>query len=140
MPNLALLVEQPDLVEHPLFKDSYARMENPGRFDELIVPWLMEHDRNEVVELATDLRMPFAPVFTLDELLTDQQLQERQYFTEIEHPTGKFKYPGPLFKMSETPAVSERAPLLGEHNREIYVDRLGYTKDDIVRFREEGII
>ena len=32
-----------------------------------------------------------------------------------------------------------RAPLLGEHNREIFIDRLGYSQEDLVKFRELGI-
>ncbi|MBE0481330.1 MAG: CoA transferase [Dehalococcoidia bacterium] len=140
MPNLALMVEQPDLVEHHLFKDVYTRMEHPELFDQLIVPWLMEHERNEIVELATDLRMPFAPVVSVDELLINRQLLDREYFTEIEHPAGKFKYPGLPFRMSESSSASGRAPLLGEHNQEVYVRKLGYAEEDLVRFREQGTI
>jgi hypothetical protein len=35
---------------------------------------------------------------------------------------------------------AERAPLLGEHNEEIYCGRLGYTKEDLVKFRQTGVI
>jgi crotonobetainyl-CoA:carnitine CoA-transferase CaiB-like acyl-CoA transferase len=43
-------------------------------------------------------------------------------------------------KLSETPYKIERAPLLGEHNEEIYCQRLGYTKDDLVRMKGEGVV
>ena len=48
-------------------------------------------------------------------------------------------YPGAPAKLSETPWQAGRAPLLGEHNEEIY-GRLGHTKEELVRLREEGVI
>ena len=85
--------------------------------------------------------MPFALISTIDELSDDPQLKDRGYFVDIDHPVaGKLTYPGAPFKMSETPWQATRAPLLGEHNKEIYGQRLGYSKDDLVRLRERDII
>jgi len=59
----------------------------------------------------------------------------------VEHPaTGKVRYPGAQFKMGELPYKLKRAPLLGEHNAEVYCNRLGYSKSDLVKLREQGII
>lgn len=140
LPNLALMVENPGLAEDPLFTDRDRRLEHPEEFDPLILPWLMEHTRDEIVELAAELRMPFAAVVTVDELMRSPQLKERDYFVEVDHPSGRFRYPGPQFKMSETPAKAVRAPMLGEHNVPIYSGMLGHSGDDLVRMREQGVI
>ena len=50
------------------------------------------------------------------------------------------KYPGAPFGMGETPWQSARAPLLGEHNEEIYCGRLGYGKGDLARLSQRGVI
>jgi crotonobetainyl-CoA:carnitine CoA-transferase CaiB-like acyl-CoA transferase len=42
--------------------------------------------------------------------------------------------------MSETAWQAGRAPLLGEHNEEVYGQLLGYSKEDLVMFRERGVI
>ena len=60
---------------------------------------------------------------------------------DVEHPvTGNFKYPGAPFRAEEMPwQVKRAAPLLGQHNEEVY-GALGYTKEDLVRLRETGVI
>ncbi|GAI97702.1 unnamed protein product, partial [marine sediment metagenome] len=65
----------------------------------------------------------------------------REFFIEISHPVaGNLLYPGAPFRMSETPWQTGRAPLLGEHNEEIYCQRLGYSREDLVKLREGGVI
>ena len=59
---------------------------------------------------------------------------------EVEHPEMDWlTCPGAPALMSETPWQTGRAPLLGEHNEEVY-SKLGYTKDDLVKLRERGVI
>ncbi len=81
-------------------------------------------------------------VCTTEDLLKSKQLQARQFFIEIEHPTvGKHLYPGPPFKMSLTPSqIIRPAPLLGEHNEEIYCQRLGFTKEQLLQLREAKVV
>ena len=50
-------------------------------------------------------------------------------------------YPGLPYKLSTmTPSDNHGAPLLGQNNEEIYVEDLGYSKEDLVRLKEAGII
>jgi crotonobetainyl-CoA:carnitine CoA-transferase CaiB-like acyl-CoA transferase len=110
--------------------------------DNLIKPWLMERTKDEIFELCREYRIPFAPLRTVDELLKDPQLQARDFFVEVDHQeTGKLQYPGAPFKMSKTPwAIEHAAPLLGEHNEEIFVNRLGYSKEELSALRKTGVI
>jgi len=142
MSLLALLLEQPELEQDPQYMDRYWRQEHWQEFDERYMnPYLKEHEKRDVYERAQELRMPFALISTIDELTDDHQLKHREYFVDIDHPVaGKLTYPGAPFKMSETPWQVERAPLLGEHNEEIYGQRLGYGKEDIVKLRERNVI
>ena len=61
---------------------------------------------------------------------------------EVEHEdTGKLTYPGVPYRFSEIQREAPAAaPLLGQHNEEIYCGRLGYTKRDLARMKEAGII
>ena len=142
--NLALLVERPDLVDHPLFSpfDPRPRMEaSLEEFDSFLLPWFTERSKMEIVEKAQELKLAFAPVVNTDELLSDPQLKSRSFFTEMDHPiAGKLTYTGAPFKMSETPWYGGRAPLLGEHNEEVYCQRLGYSRRDLVLLRGCGCI
>jgi crotonobetainyl-CoA:carnitine CoA-transferase CaiB-like acyl-CoA transferase len=69
-------------------------------------------------------------------------MKARGFFVEIDHPeAGRLSYPSGLAKFSCSPIVFERpAPLLGQHNQEIYCERLGYSPHELSRLRETGII
>ena len=83
---MALLVEQPELEDHPLFQDRLERHRRPDEFDELILPWFLAHDAEEIVTKAHELRMPFGYVLRPSELLTDTQLAHRQSLVEVAVP------------------------------------------------------
>jgi len=142
MGDLAKLVGRPEMAEERWFRDHRFRLEHREEFDkEFMLPYLMQHTREEVVEQAQALGMPFITSIDMSELLVEPQFKAREFFVDVEHPaTGKLTYPGAPFKMSATPWRAGRAPLLGEHNEEIYCHQLGYTKDELVRLYQTGII
>jgi formyl-CoA transferase len=43
-------------------------------------------------------------------------------------------------KMSDTEVEVTSAPLLGQHNEEVYAEVLGYTAEQLAELREEGVI
>ncbi|MGB2855298.1 MAG: CoA transferase, partial [Dehalococcoidia bacterium] len=73
---------------------------------------------------------------------SDPHLSERGFFATTDRDdTGTLKYPGAPYKFSKTPwALNRPAPLLGEHNEEIYCGRLGYSREDLVALRRAGVI
>jgi crotonobetainyl-CoA:carnitine CoA-transferase CaiB-like acyl-CoA transferase len=86
--------------------------------------------------------VPVGPCYNSEEIVNSEQLTARNYFVEIDHPVmGKAKYPGAPYRLSLTPwRIERRAPLLGEHNEEIFCDRLGYTKQDLIKMKQAGVI
>jgi crotonobetainyl-CoA:carnitine CoA-transferase CaiB-like acyl-CoA transferase len=115
--GLAILIERPELFDHPLFNDTWARVLNPDAFDDLILPWLREHDWQEILARAQELRIPFAPCLGPQELLENEHLRAREFFVRLDHPdAGPLPYAGAPFRMSATPLRFTRAPRLGEHN------------------------
>ena len=139
--NLMLLIERPDLLDEPRYADRHERWNLADEFDEILLPWLMEHTADEIVRRAQELRIPSGRLNDCCQLITDPQLSARDFWINVEHPhAGRQTYPGAPFKMSETPYQLSRAPLLGEHNRDIYIDDLGLTPDDIDRLTTSGTI
>jgi crotonobetainyl-CoA:carnitine CoA-transferase CaiB-like acyl-CoA transferase len=104
-------------------------------------PWVMERTRREIVEACQAERVFSAPINTTEDLLNEPQFQERGFWVEVDHPAvGKVTYPGRPALSAELPWMLRRpAPLLGEHNEEIYAS-LGYTREDLVKLREGGVI
>ena len=90
--------------------------------------------KSEIFERALKDELLLAPVLTTADLHAWDHLKDREFWRKVDHPElgGAVTYPGPFIKMSETPIeMRRRAPLIGEHNREIYVEELGYSDDDL---------
>lgn len=83
-----------------------------------------------------------APTRDAVEALSDRHLQERGFFEAL--PTGDegkpFRYPGLTFRMRRTPNALRSPPArLGEHNREIYCDLLGYSEAELAKLEARGL-
>ena len=137
--HFATFIEAPQLMEPRLA--SIFRYRYVDEVEGLIQPWLEKRKAREVFTSAQEWRIPFAMVLGIDELMSDPQFEARGFFQQIEHPdAGRLTYPGAPFRMSETPAAPRPAPLLGEHNEEVYIGRLGMTGEDLERLKESSVI
>ena len=78
----------------------------------------------------------------MGDLLSSDHLKARGFFVEISHPeAGVLNYPGPLFQMNRTPwEIRRPAPTLGQHNREVYVDRLKMSDAEMAQLKQKGVI
>ena len=82
------------------------------------------------------------PVATAREMFSDPQLQSRDYWVKLEHPElgDALTYPGPFAKFSKTPfTLRRRAPLIGEHNQEVYAE-LGLGQEELTKLEEAKVI
>jgi crotonobetainyl-CoA:carnitine CoA-transferase CaiB-like acyl-CoA transferase len=130
-----------ELVNDPRFKTGDDRTLNIEELDAVMIPWLLEHTQEELFREGQKRGLPFGIPASSKMLIESEHLKARDYFVEVDHPvTGKIIYPGAQVKMGDLPYRLNRAPLLGEHNEEIYCGRMGFSKSDIVRLREQGVI
>ena len=109
----------------------------------LIAEFVANRTKAELFAAALERGLLIAPITTIDEVLGSAQLQSRQYWQAMEHPElGRtFRYPGPFAKFSAAPLVyRRRPPLVGEHNREIYVDEMGLSENELADLARRGII
>ncbi len=142
-PRICQMIGRPDLVDDPGFStpEGQRAPENLERFSVIWYPWIAERTRKEIIDAGQAARVLCGPINNAEDLLNDPHWQARGFWEEIDHPvTGKVTCPGAPFKMGETPwQVSRPAPLLGQHNEEVYA-QLGYSTEDLVRLKERGII
>jgi crotonobetainyl-CoA:carnitine CoA-transferase CaiB-like acyl-CoA transferase len=136
---MAILIERPELETDPLFTNPWLRTMQWEKFEEILRPYLMKHDWEDLLTRAQELRIPFAAVLDPKTLLESEHLRERGFFAEVEHPgLGTVPVAAFPFKMSEAPLRVGRSPLLGEHTQELLLE-LGYEKEDAVILRERGV-
>ena len=108
-----------------------------------MMEWLEDKSVDWVVEKAIEHRIPASAVgVTAEKLHRDKHLEERGFFEDVAHPeAGMLKYPSAPFRFSETESSTRApAPLLGQHNDEVYDERLGLSEGDLERLRREGTI
>ena len=98
--------------------------------------------RDEAVKLFNGVGLPCAPVYHVDEAVEDPHVIARDMFVELDHvKAGKIKLINFPVKFSETPAqLKTPAPLLGEHNKEILTDLMGFNDDEIKELMQKGVI
>ena len=110
-------------------------------FSTIWFPWIMERTKKEIVEACQAGHVLCSPLNTTEDLLNEDHLKERGFWAEIDHPVvGKLTYPGRPALSDELPwSLRRPAPLLGEHNEQVYTE-LGYTKQYLSKLRETGVI
>ena len=138
------MMGQPELVEDPRFSDLVARSQ-PGaseEFDTYYIPYLMEHTKRELFQIAQSHRLPSGPLYDSADLLADGHFQERGFWATVDHPAaGVVTQPGRPFIMNETPwQLRSPAPTLGEHNEAVFGEMLGYDRQALVRLKRMGVI
>ncbi len=139
--DIANFFEAPELLE-PRFADRAQRARNGAEMDRVIIDAIKDREKWELFPKAAAARMLFGIVQTPMELVDCPQLESRGFYREVEHPViGKIKVPAELFKLTETPyQLRLAAPTLGQHNREIYVEGLGYDAEQLVQLRQLGVV
>ncbi len=83
-----------------------------------------------------------APVNSAPAVMADPQIQSREYFVAIDRAVvGTHLYPGAVARLPETPLRADTpAPLLGEHNRQVFAELLAMTDEDIAELERSGVI
>lgn len=140
--GLVRAMGNPEWAQGETCRDELSRSENRDEIQERILEWTGRHTSEEIYHLAQRNSAPVGPVRTVSEVMAWPQARERGFFAEIEHPdAGRLEYATAAYRFSETPWRAERAaPRLGEHNETIYCERLGHSRQDLVRLRSAGVI
>ena len=123
------------------FSEAGQRINNGAEMDALMVEGIKDRGRWELFHEASQKRMLFGLVQTPEDLASCPQLESRGFYREIEHPVmGEVRLPAVLLNMSATPYELRRtAPLLGQHNVEVYGE-VDIGAEELTRLRRMDVI
>ncbi len=126
-------------------RPDFARIsqEEMDRIDEPTSRFFMAHNKAELLEGAVKYNVMLYPVATTADIMENPQLEAREFWVEVDHQElgETITYPGAFVQSSAAPPrIGRRAPLIGEHNREIYENELGITRDRLVALKEAGVV
>jgi crotonobetainyl-CoA:carnitine CoA-transferase CaiB-like acyl-CoA transferase len=116
------LMDKPEWAASDLWDDRYYRMHHLMDIAPMMEDWMRQQKKEDIHHRAAKAKIPIGPFNTAADVLANEQYQARGYFIEVDHPiAGKHLYPGWPYKMTATPPAVERpAPLLGQHNQEVF--------------------
>jgi CoA:oxalate CoA-transferase len=136
------LVESPEILKDEGWDDAFVRRRNNDLIDPFAAEFTSSRTKKEVAQIFQAKGIPCTAVNTPADFVDDPHIKERGFVTNMEHPViGRYRSLGFPNKFSRTPCRTRRpAPLLGEHNRDIYGAELGYTDEELSALRNRGII
>jgi len=136
------IMGNPEWARTELFQDRFSRADYADALVPLLTEWTMQYTKDEVFQMCQAARVPVGPAYSSEDVVCSEHLTARNYFMEMDHPEiGRAKYPGAPYRFSHTPVRIDRtAPSLGAHNEEIFCNRLGYSKEDLVKMKQAGVI
>lgn len=117
--------------------------EEQDRMLAIVGEFLKTKTKTELYEEAVKRGIMLAPCNNIEDINKNAQLKARKFWETMEHPElgEAITYPGAPVKMSETPwRMSRRAPLIGEHNDEVYLDELGLSGEELAALKADSVI
>lgn len=136
------LMGREDLLDDPRFATDQDRGDNGPELSRIMAEWCGERTTAEALDELEKARVPAGQVFSPQQALDDPHIRAMQFFQQVSYPG--LPAPAPL---ADTPVrfsasaagIRERAPKLGEHTDEI-LTALGYSRSEIERLRQDGVI
>jgi crotonobetainyl-CoA:carnitine CoA-transferase CaiB-like acyl-CoA transferase len=130
-----------DLAKAEKFATNEKRAQNRKELNEAINKSLASKTSAEWIEILNAAGVPTGPIYTMDQVFADPQVQHIRAAAEVDHPRlGKFKVVNQAATLSRTPATMAAAtPELGQHTDEVLLE-LNYSKEEVSELRKQGAI
>jgi len=117
--------------------------EDIDHWEEVMGKFFAAHTKNELHEMAKKHSLAVVPVHNAKEVMEYEQLRQRRFWVEVEYPELDFSiiHPGPIGKVTSADFKKiKRAPLIGEHNKRIYMEELGLSPEDVMVLKGNYVI
>ncbi|MBI3953481.1 MAG: CoA transferase, partial [Chloroflexi bacterium] len=124
------------------FQTALGRWRHQDELDRLLEGWTFRWRATELMALLQAAGVPAGVVESPEDVHADPQLAHRGHFWYLEHPEiGRHAYDGPAFRLSRTPGeVRAPAPLLGQHNEQVFVGLLGMADQEFAELVASGAL
>lgn len=119
-----------------------ADQEEVDRISQPIEAFFLSHTRQEIAQGAAEKRISICPLSSMEDLHNDAQLKYRDFWSYLDHPehSTRIVYPREFIKSTEMDFSTRfRAPLIGEHNQEVFSE-IGLSNNDMTTLKQAGII
>lgn len=138
----ANVVGRPELANDPRLATDIGRANHRDVITEAMNVWLANRSTAQAIAELEAARVPAGPVYGLDEVLADPQVQARELLRYVEYPGAQKPVPlaDTAVRLSATPGgIRRRAPTLGEHTDEV-LRELGYSPAEVTELRRTEVV
>lgn len=139
--RLCKAIDAPELATDARFATAELREKHRDAMNAAIEAATLKKTSTQWVEILNDAGVPAGPIYKLDEMFADPQVQETGIAQPLEHPKlGRVEVLGQPIRLNRTPAQFKRAPPeLGQHTDEVLAEA-GYGAEDIAELRRKRIV
>lgn len=139
--NLCDAIGRPDLKDDERTKDNRARVAERDYVVPILAEAFLGKTKSEWARILDEFDIPSAPVNTVGDVFADPQVHARGMVQTYNHPTlGEIRYPPSPIKFSDFEMPHNPAPMLGEHTREMLIERLGVKRDVFESLLRDGAV
>ena len=140
--GLVQAMGRPHWTQDAKFDSRYRRLKNRRELDARLSEWTEQRSAQENTELLQAHGVAALPVMDAEDRLNDPHFRERGLYQEIEHPSlGEEPIFNLMWQLSRTPGrIRRHAPLLGEHNQQVFGGMLGLSADEVRRLEERQVL
>jgi len=130
-------------IDWPELSWRHKSQEEVEQIQEYFARFFKTKTKAEIMEGSLSKSIVLQPINSPRDILEHPQLEARDYWQELEHADlgTTIRYPRRFCLPSESPCkLWRRAPLIGEHNEEIYHKELGFSNEKLLTLKQGGII
>ncbi|MCS5665959.1 MAG: CoA transferase [Dehalococcoidia bacterium] len=140
--GLKVAMGEPAWCEETRFESRYSRQENRRELDENLATWTLARTAEDITEQLQVNGVAALPVMGAEDRLFNPHFKDRGLYSDIEHPSlGTEPIYNIMWNLEQTPpSIRRHAPLLGEHNQQIFGGLLSMGKEDIARLEEDQVL
>ena len=138
---LVTAIGREDLIDDPRLKDPVETAKATDEINLAIGTWTQQHTKFEVMKILGEAGVPASACFNAVDLYSDEHLRQREMIVTVDHPEyGPFTLPGCPVKMSDSPVDFTAAPLLGQHNEEVFAEAFDLDADALEQLEQQNVI
>ena len=139
------VLKKPDLLEDPRLDNIVKRFDHIEELDGYVEEWSKNLTRDEAIQQLEAVRVPCGEVRTINEVHSHPNLKARgmlvDHFDFSKWGVKKATIPNRLINFSETKgSVEASGPEFAANNEEVLCDLLGYTQEDLKKFKRKKVI
>jgi crotonobetainyl-CoA:carnitine CoA-transferase CaiB-like acyl-CoA transferase len=139
--RLCQAIGRDDLLQRADFATQEGRAEHRAALNAELNRALATKTGAEWIEILNRAGVPCGPIYTMDQVFADPQVQHLGIAAPVKHPTlGDIRILNQAARLSRTPAeIVTATPEIGEHTDEVLAE-IGYGADDIARLKKQRVV